>query len=128
MIPRQLDARESGQSTVEFALVLPFVLLLLLGLIQAGVFIKDVLLVSGAAREAAREAAVTAEEHRIVRAAERAAPGLELKLEIDRGPRRGDPVSVIVTARPSAVPLVGAIVESRAVTGRATMRVEQPST
>jgi Flp pilus assembly protein TadG len=43
---------------VELALVLPLVLLLLLGVVQVGLVVRDQILVVHAAREAAREAAV----------------------------------------------------------------------
>ena len=47
-----------GQATVELALVLPFVLALLLFLVQLGLVIRDQIMVVNAAREAARHAAV----------------------------------------------------------------------
>jgi len=50
---------DRGQSTVEFALVLPLVALVILCIVQAGVVVRDQLLVSHAAREAARAAAVS---------------------------------------------------------------------
>jgi hypothetical protein len=116
---------ERGQSTVEFALVLPLVVLLLLVLLQAGLLLRDQLLVSSAAREAAREAVVSPDRGRIERAAGRAAPGLKLGVEVDRGPRRGDPVTVRVTGAPTAIPLVGGVVKGVSLEASATMRVEQ---
>jgi len=50
---------DHGQSTVEFALVLPLVVLVVLFIVQAGFVVRDQLLVSHAAREAARAAAVS---------------------------------------------------------------------
>jgi Flp pilus assembly protein TadG len=50
---------DQGQSTVEFALVLPLVVLVVLFIVQAGFVVRDQLLVSHAAREAARAAAVS---------------------------------------------------------------------
>ncbi len=50
---------DRGQSTVEFALVLPLVVLFALFVVQAGFVVRDQLLVSHAAREAARAAAVS---------------------------------------------------------------------
>jgi len=50
---------DRGQSTVEFALVLPLVVLVVLFIVQAGFVVRDQLLVSHAAREAARAAAVS---------------------------------------------------------------------
>ena len=50
--------RDRGQSTVEVALLLPFVALLLLAVVQVGLVARDQVLVVHAAREAARAAAV----------------------------------------------------------------------
>ena len=117
--------REEGQSTVEFALVLPMIVFLLLGLLQAGVMLRDQLLLAGAAREAAREAAVSAERGRIEAAARRAAPSLKLQLNIKRGPNRGDSARVEVSAVPTRLPLVGAALARHRLSAEATMRVER---
>lgn len=116
---------EQAQSTVEFALVLPMIVFLLLGLLQAGLMLRDQLLVAGAAREAAREAAVSADGRRIEAAAHRAAPGLNLQLKVTRGRNRGDPARVEVSATPSRLPLVGAAVARHRLSATATMRVER---
>lgn len=118
---------DEGQSTVEFVLILPLVMLLLLGLIQAGIVLRDQLLFSGAAREAAREAAVTADVAAIKRAAQRAFPGRELTVDVNRGPDRGDSAKVTVSGHPAALPLVGAAVQGRRLSSSAVMRVERPS-
>ena len=49
---------QRGQATVEFALVLPLIAALLLLIVQVGLVMRDELLVTHAAREAARAAAV----------------------------------------------------------------------
>ena len=49
---------DGGQASVELALVLPLVVLLLLAVVQLGLLVRDQILVVHAAREAAREAAV----------------------------------------------------------------------
>ena len=118
---------ERGQSTVEFALVLPVILLLLLGLLQAGVLFRDQLVVAAAAREAAREAAVTADHGKIAGAARRAAPGLRIDVEVVRGQKRGDRAAVVITAQPTKLPLVGKVVARKRLRAEATMRVEQAS-
>ncbi|MGQ0680442.1 MAG: TadE/TadG family type IV pilus assembly protein [Actinomycetota bacterium] len=126
MIIRPLRYRaESGQSTVEFALVLPLVVLLLLGLLQVGVLVKDQLLVLGAAREGVREAIVNADHAQIETAAGKAAPGLPLRLLIERGKERGDPAKVVVTASPTKLPLVGQMVAGVTLKAAATMRLER---
>ena len=50
---------DHGQSTVEFALILPLVVIVVLFIAQAGFVVRDQVLVSHAAREAARAAAVS---------------------------------------------------------------------
>ncbi len=52
------EGDEFGQATVEFALVLPLIAALLLLIVQVGLVMRDELLVTHAAREAARAAAV----------------------------------------------------------------------
>ena len=52
---------EAGQSTVEFALVLPVVAVLALGLVQVGLSVRNQLAVELAAREGARAASVAAD-------------------------------------------------------------------
>lgn len=51
---RRGDTQAKGQSMVEFALVLPFLLLLFLGLVEVGLAMYDYIVVAGANREAVR--------------------------------------------------------------------------
>ena len=62
MILRRL---QKGQSIIEFALVLPLFLLLLLGLIYVGMFMADYLALSSVARSSAREASIITDEKEI---------------------------------------------------------------
>jgi Flp pilus assembly protein TadG len=58
---RQLRASlpgRKGSTTVEFALVLPVLMVLLFGIVEFGLIFKDVLAINQAAREGARAAAV----------------------------------------------------------------------
>jgi TadE-like protein len=90
-------AREPGSATVEFALVLPLVLLVVLGLVQVGLVVRDRLLVEAAARAGARAAAVQDNPVAIRDAALAAAPGLdhaEARVDVARSGSRGDPVGV----------------------------------
>jgi Flp pilus assembly protein TadG len=95
---------------VEFALVLPLVLVVMLGLVQVGVFARDRMLVEAAARAAARAAALADDPAAASAAAAAAAPALEpgsLSLVTERTGGRGDPVTVHVTyVAPVRVPLV----------------------
>ena len=55
-----LNARsESGQSLVEFALVLPILCVLLFGIVQVGISYKDYVTVTDAVRAGARKGAVS---------------------------------------------------------------------
>lgn len=94
------DGPERGSAAVEFALVLPLVLVLVLGMVQVGIFARDRLLVEAAARAGARTAAVVDDPAAVRAAALAAAPALrdvDLALEVVRAGGRGDPVSVRIT-------------------------------
>ncbi|MGE5226950.1 MAG: TadE/TadG family type IV pilus assembly protein, partial [Planctomycetaceae bacterium] len=101
-------------AAVEFALVLPLVLVVVLGLVQVGLVARDRLLVEAAARAGARAAAVGPDEAAIADTAIAAAPGLDPALasvSVVRTGGRGDPVTVsVVYDDPVRVPLVGWLV------------------
>ena len=122
---RQPGLDAGGQASVELVLVLPLVVLLLVALLQAGVLVRDQLLVVQAAREGAREAAVSPLADRIGRAARRAAPGLGVDVRVQRGPRTGDLAAVTVAAHPTRLPFVGRILGGRRIEASATMRIER---
>ena len=118
---------ERAQSSVEVALLLPVVVLLLLAALQVGLLARDVVLVTHAAREAARAAAVDADPA----AASRAAAGSSglsderLGVRVTGRGTAGSRVTVTVTYRaPTHVPIVGSLVGDRTLTSTATMRVE----
>lgn len=119
--------RERGQAATEVALVLPVVALLALLLVQAGLVVRDQVLVVHAAREAARAAAVEPAPEAAREAAERSARLVPSRLSVEVGPRGepGDPVRVAVRYRsPTDVPLVGPLIGDVPLTAEATMRVE----
>ncbi len=99
---------------VEFALVLPLVLVVMLGLVQVGLVIRDRLLIEAAARAGARAAALQDDDGAARDAALTAAPGLDptaLSVEVTRAGARGEPVTVGITyADRVRVPLVGWLV------------------
>jgi hypothetical protein len=68
--------RESGQSLVEFALVVPLLFLLLFGSIEFGRVFHAHLVITSAAREGARKAIVTSNENEIRTAIKNAAASL----------------------------------------------------
>lgn len=120
---------EAGQATLELALGLPILALLLAGLVEVGVLAADQTRVWHAAREGARVAVVDPDASDARAAAERA--GLEpLDIEISPEPelrRQGDPLTVAVRYDPRArFPLFAPLVERVVLNAQATMRIEQP--
>ena len=98
--PRRGDA---GQSTLEFALVLPLLTVLVLGLLQGLILGVEAARVSGAAREAARAASVGRDADGVRAAAVRGGGGLDpdrltVSLSPDP-PATGKPATVRVTYR-----------------------------
>lgn len=73
---RRRGRDERGAVAVEFALVFPLLILVLFGVIEYGAVYNAQLLVTGAAREAAREMAVTGNAGAARTAAVSASPGL----------------------------------------------------
>jgi Flp pilus assembly protein TadG len=115
---------EAGQSTVEFALVLPLFFGLLALVFQVALVGRDEILVVHAARAAAREASVTADPARIGAAATRSLPDAVVRVA-HRG-RVGEPVEVDVTyTSKTDLPLVGAMLPDLTLHARAVMRVER---
>jgi hypothetical protein len=107
--------------------VLPLVALVALALVQVGLVVRAQVLVTHAAREAARTAAVDADPAAARRAAEAGAPLDPARLDVEVHDR-GDPgtrvrVEVRYTA-PTDVPLVGSLIGDPVLTATATMRVE----
>lgn len=121
-------ARARGSAAVELALVLPLVLFAALALVQVGLFGKDALLVAQAAREGAREAAVTTDESRVRDSVIRGGGLAEdrAEVEIERSGGAGDPVTVLVRYRSVVVvPLVEWLFpEEITLSASATMRQE----
>jgi len=99
---------------VEFALVLPLVFAVTLGLVQVGVLARDRALVEAAARAGARAAAVEPDATAIRDAAVGAAPGLDassMTVGVARAGTQGDPVTVSITYDdPMRVPFIGWLV------------------
>jgi len=120
---------QGGSAALEFALVFPLILLLLLALVQVGVLARDQLLLTQASRAGAREAAVDPSAEAVEEAVRSAAVGLEgdrLRVEIARAGARGSPVTVALTYEaPIAETLAGWLFPgSVTLRGSATMRQE----
>ncbi len=101
---------ERGTATVEFALLLPLLLVMCLALVQVGLLARDRLLAEAVARAGAREAALQADEAALREAALAAGPGLDpdaVTIGVTREGSVGDPVTVEVGyAEPIRVPFV----------------------
>lgn len=92
-----------GQAMVEFALVLPILLLILLGIVDFGRILNEHLTVTAAAREGARSAAVMNTDATVTGVVQQAASSLKtdgnpLTITISPSPARvsGSPVTVEV--------------------------------
>jgi hypothetical protein len=121
---------EHGQSAVELALALPILAVLALALVQLGLVVRDQLLVVHAARDAAREAAVTADPAAVATAARGATALRPERLDVGLGRRgpAGSRVRVELRYRsPTRVPLVGRLVDDVVLRAAAEMRVEATS-
>lgn len=115
---------DSGQATVELALVLPVVVVLALGLIQVGLVVRSAVLVQHAAREGVRVAA-TGGSTRQVEDAVIGSSGLSPRDSQITRTVDGDKVTVKVvhTAR-TEVPMVGPLLPEVTLTATVTMRRE----
>ena len=114
---------DSGQATVELALALPLLMLLLLAWVQLAVVIRDQLAVISAAREGARAAAVSTDQAGDGSAAARqtvSLQGMQVSVSSD-----GVSVTVVVTHRTHTdIPLVGLLLPDIDEVATATMRIE----
>jgi Flp pilus assembly protein TadG len=116
--------RDRGQATVELALSLPVLCVLLLGVVQVAVVARDRLAVQLAAREAARAAALSPAPG-VAAAAARAAVALTpLQVQIDE--HDGMVTATVRYTDPTDVPLVGALLPDLDVVASVTMAVEPP--
>lgn len=119
---------DGGQSTVELALVLPFVALAALGVVQVGVLVHEQVLLTHATREAARAAAVSDGVDAPRRAAEQGGGLRRDRLVVALGSRGevGSFVDVHLTYTDGTeVPLIGALLPDITLRASAAMRVER---
>ncbi|MBT5138400.1 MAG: pilus assembly protein [Acidimicrobiaceae bacterium] len=115
---------KKGQATVELALLLPFFALLLMAIIQVGLVVHARVLVTHAAREGARAAAVGASDEEIRQAVAVAGdlPVHRLRVEVARV--NGAAVVSVYYVDPTVVPLIGAMLSDVELAATATMRLE----
>lgn len=125
---------DQGQAVVEFAVILPVLLLILFAILQFGVVFNNYIQVTAAAREGARKAAVSrslgtsSAENAATTAAKNAAPGLNqsnITVSFPNSPTfsQGSDVSVQVTY-PYSISIIGLVVASGNLSSTTTMRVE----
>jgi Flp pilus assembly protein TadG len=119
--------RTRGQATVELAIGFPIVVVGVLLVLQLALVGRDQLLVSHAAREAARSAAVDPGPGPARRGALASTTGLDpARLEVG-AQRRGERIRVELTYRSrTALPLVGPLVPDPRLRAAVTMRIEEP--
>ncbi len=101
---------QSGQATVELALLLPVVVILLLAVLQVALVARDVVLVTHATREAARAAAVGEDPVAAARAAGGLDSGrLEVAVEGADGESGGRATVIVRYRSPTDVALIGPV-------------------
>jgi len=122
LVARGTGAR--GQATVEFAFVLPLLVLGMLAIVQTGLVVRDQLGAVHAAREGVRVASVEPDPARAVRAARRTLPGAAV--HVGARPDIGGEITVDVSyTSVTDLPLVGALFPDPDLHASATMRVER---
>lgn len=138
---RRRPRNEDGQAVVEFALVMPLLLLLLLGIIQFGSIFRDYIALTDATRVGARQASVarsiqpdTARIPNVIARVQKAAVNLDpnkMTVAVEpimvNGITPGWEASGDVTVRatyPFKVNIIGLVVFSGTLKSRTTERVE----
>ena len=117
-------SRTRGQATVETALLLPVIALVLLSVIQIGLVVHARVMVTHAAREGVRAAAVHGDDAD-VRAAVIASGGLAPdRLSISNLASSGRVTVIVRYDAPTNVPLIGPLIGDVELVGQATMRRE----
>jgi len=119
---------EKGASAVEFALILPILIMLVFGIFQFGIAYNNYITITHAAREGARLAAVDLNNPLLKQIIiERAYPipitEADITISTPEGTDIGDPVEVEITYNITVeIPLVGSW--SIPLTSKAVMRLE----
>jgi Flp pilus assembly protein TadG len=109
---------------VELALALPVLLVVLLGVVQVGVVVRDRLAVQLAAREAARAAVVSADPDAARAAAERTTTLTPLTVTVHSG--RATVTATVRYTDHTDVGLIGALLPDVELAASVTMAVEPP--
>jgi Flp pilus assembly protein TadG len=117
-------ARDRGQAVVELALTMPLVCLLLLGVVQVGLVVRDHIVVVHLAREAARAAAVSATPNVAAARAIDGAPIDDVAVAVVTGTR--DVRATVTAVTRTDVPLIGALLPDVGLRATAVMVLEPP--
>ena len=117
---------ERGQATVELALLLPLVALALLAVVQVGLVVRARIMVTHAAREGARVAAVGGSVDEVTHAAQAAGGLVAHRVEVDVRTSGDDVVVEVRYTDPTDVPIVGALAGDAELGAVARMRREEP--
>ena len=118
---------QEGQSTVELALLLPFIVALSLTLVQLALVVRAQILVVHTAREGARVAAVGSAGPEVRQSATMASGLDPTRMRLEINPPEPSLVRVRVVYRvPIRIPLIGAFSDGVDVSSSATMMMEGP--
>jgi Flp pilus assembly protein TadG len=113
---------DAGQASVEFALALPVLLIIVLGIVQVGVAIRNELAVELAAREGARAAVVSSDPSGAAGRAARRSVRMPIKVSTWT---TSHAVAVTVTyTDPTDVPIIGRFLGPSTHRATATMATE----
>jgi Flp pilus assembly protein TadG len=130
MTRRIHTGNERGQTMTEFALVMPILLFLLLGIIQFGLVFNNYLTLTDAVRAGARKAAVSRRTSNPTQltttAVQNAATDLkasDLQVTVSSTFQQGDDVTV-TASYPYSISLLGMVVKSGRLHSSTTERVE----
>ncbi len=113
-----------GQATVESALLIPFVAVLLLALIQIGLLVHARVMVTHAAREGVRVAAVGGSDDEVREAVAVAGDLVLHRLRVEITRESGTATVEVSYVDPTSIPLVGSMIHDVELVARARMRIE----
>ena len=117
--------RDRGQAAVEFAIVVPVVVVLVLGIVQVAVVAAHRLAVEHLARAAARAASVSSDPASAASGFVADASGLE-PLDVVTSTTASTVTVTVAFTDPTSVPVIGAVVADVRLTASATMPLEPP--
>lgn len=124
MKKNRFKQNEDGQSTVEFAMIIPVVVLFLLIIMQVGIIVRQKILVTHSSREAARILSVENNSGRATGKVKEVISGADVK--ISRPSKQGEYLTVTVSdVVESNMPILGMLIPDVTVKSKTSMRVEK---